>query len=84
MTIDELRFRLGQILAEEEGDGPTDWVTVEFLAGELATELNGSSVPLIVDAFLRGADRRRQDSVFAHAQRSELLHFLRTDDAASS
>jgi hypothetical protein len=40
VTIDDLRFRLGQILAEEEGDGSTDWVTVEFLAGELATEPN--------------------------------------------
>ena len=79
MTIDELKMRLGKILAEEEGDGPADWNAVEFLSGELAEELDGSA-PLIVDAYLRGAERRRQDSVFAHAQRSELLSFLRGDD----
>ena len=34
-------------------------------------------IPLIVDEYLRGTDRRRQDIVYGHAQRSQLLHFLR-------
>ena len=76
VTIDELKLRLGQILAEEEGDAPVDWNAVQFLSGELLEELDGST-PLIVDVYLRGSDRRREDGVFAHAQRSELLGFLR-------
>ena len=69
-------MKLARILAEEEGDAPVDWNAVEFLSGELLEELDGST-PLIVDAYLRGAERRRQDGVFAHAQRSELVDFLR-------
>jgi len=42
------------------------------LLGELQV-----STPLIVDEYLRGADRRRRDNVFAHAQRTQLLDFLR-------
>lgn len=76
VTIDELKARLGRILAEEEGVAPVDWNGVEFLSGELLAELDGST-PLIVDAYLRGFERRRQDAVFAHAQRSQLLEFLR-------
>ena len=77
VEIDELKLRLGQILAEEEGGGSVDWPGVRGLSDELLGELQ-MPIPLIVDEFLRGADRRRQDIVFAHAQRSQLLHFLRT------
>jgi hypothetical protein len=76
MKIDELKFRLGQILAEEERDGSVDWHSVARLSGELLGELQ-VPIPLIVDEYLRGADRRRQDIVYGHAQRSQLLHFLR-------
>lgn len=76
MKIEELKFRLGKILAEEEGDGSTDWISVAFLSDELLGELQ-VPIPLIVDEYLRGADRRRVDSVYGHAQRSQLLHFLR-------
>jgi len=76
MKIDELKFRLGQILAEEEGDGPVDWHSVAYQSGELLGELQ-VPIPLIVDEYLRGTDRRRQDIVYGHAQRSQLLHFLR-------
>lgn len=76
VKIDELKLRLGQILAEEEGDGSTDWYSVVYLSDELLGQLQ-APVPLIVDEYLRGADRRRQDSVYGHAQRSQLLHFLR-------
>jgi hypothetical protein len=76
MKIDQLKIRLGQILAEEEGDGSVNWHNIMCLSDELRGELQ-VPIPLIVDEFLRGADRRRQDSVYAHAQRSQLLHFLR-------
>lgn len=75
----ELKFRLDRILAEEEGNGSIDWESVEYQSDELLGELR-VPVPLIVDEYLRGAGRRRQDIVFAHAQRTQLLGFLRADD----
>ena len=71
-----MKCRLGRILAEEEGDGPVDWMSVERLSGELHGELQ-TPIPLIVDEYLRGFDRRRRDEMFGRAQRSELLTFLR-------
>ena len=79
MDTDELKVRLGRILAEEEGDGHTDWPSVEHLSNELLGELQ-MPVPLIVDEYLRGSDRRRQDMVFGHAQRGQLLQFLRNGE----
>ena len=76
MKIDELKLRLGQILADEEGDGSVNWQDVASRSDQLLGELH-MPIPLIVNEYLRGADRRRQDSVYAHAQRSQLLHFLR-------
>jgi hypothetical protein len=76
VKIDELKLRLGQILAEEEGDGSVDWQSVAGLSEKLLGELQ-LPIPLIVNEYLRGAERRRQDGVYAHAQRSQLLHFLR-------
>lgn len=82
MDTDGLKSRLGQILAEEERDPPIDWALVEYLSIELLGELH-VPVPLIVDDYLRGSNRRQQDEVFAHAQRGELLLFLRTSGRAS-
>jgi hypothetical protein len=76
METNELKYRLGRILAEEEGDGPVDWSTVERLSDELHGELQ-MPIPLIVDEYLRGSGRRRSDEMFGRAQRSELLQFLR-------
>jgi hypothetical protein len=76
VKIEELKLRLGQILAEEEGDGSVDWHAVECLSDELIGELD-APIPLIVNEYLRGTGRRRQDNVFAHAQRTQLLDFLR-------
>ena len=76
MKIDQLKLRLGQILAEEEGNGSVDWSIVQLRSAELLGELQ-VPIPLIVHEYLRGSDRRREDGVFAHAQRSELLGFLR-------
>ena len=76
MKIDELKVRLGQILAEEEGYEAVDWSMVQLRSVELLGELQ-MPIPLIVNEYLRGSDRRREDGVYAHAQRSQLLHFLR-------
>ena len=76
MKIDELKLRLGQILAEEEGYEAVDWSNVQLRSVELLGELQ-MPIPLIVNEYLRGSDRRREDGVYAHAQRSQLLHFLR-------
>ena len=76
MDNDELKLRLGQILAEEEGDGAVDWHSVEFRSNALLGELQ-MPIPLIVDEYLRGFERRRNDMMFGRAQRNELLTFLR-------
>ena len=76
MDTGELKMRLGRILAEEEADRPVDWLAVESLSDELLGELR-MPVPLIVDEYLRGSERRRQDGVFGNAQRVQLLQFLR-------
>lgn len=76
MKIDELKLRLGQILAEEEGEASVNWSIVQLRSDELLGELQ-MPIPLIVNEYLRGSDRRREDGVYAHAQRSQLLHFLR-------
>ena len=83
VEIDELKLRLGRILAEEEGDGSVDWPAGQGLSDTLLGELQ-MPIPLIVDEYLRGADRRRQDNVFAHAQRTQLLAFLRAGPIVNS
>ena len=40
MDTSELKLRLGRILAEEEGDGPVDWLHVEHLSDQLRGELH--------------------------------------------
>lgn len=76
MDSGELKARLGQILAEEECDGAVDWQWVEGQSNALLGELQ-VPIPIIVDAYLRGFDRRRNDIMFGRAQRSELVLFLR-------
>ena len=77
MDTGELKLRLGQILAEEEGDGSVDWQWVEGQSNRLLGELQ-MPIPLIVDEYLRGFARRRDDMMFGRAQRTELLQFLRS------
>ena len=80
MEIGQLKIRLGQILAEEEGDGFPDWQSVRLASDQLLGELR-VPLPLIVEEYLRGSERRRQDVVFAHAQRTQLVEFLRDASA---
>ena len=83
MDADGLRMRLAQILAEEEDEKGVDWQAIESLSCGLLGELQ-VPVPLIADEYLRGSERRRQDMVFAHAQRCQLLLFLRDRGTAPS
>ena len=76
MDTDELKHRLGQILAEEEGDGTVDWQWVQSQSNALLGELQ-MPIPLVVDEYLRGSERRRQDMMLGRAQRCELLLYLR-------
>jgi hypothetical protein len=80
MTVRELKARLSQILsAEEEAD--IDWSRVHRLSAALLDEVDQDapepcSLDLVRD-YLGAVERRRQDAVFAHAQRSELAQYLR-------
>jgi hypothetical protein len=82
MDTGRLKVRLGLILAEEERDGSIDWMAIEQLSQQLRGELR-MPVPLIVDDYLRGSDRRREDIVFGHFQRGQLLLFLRAGQLES-
>ena len=74
MKTGELKRRLGQILANEE-DPDVDWDAVAAMSAELASDL-GHSLPPIVADYLASVERRREDSVFGHAQRSVLVLYL--------
>jgi len=73
---EEIKRRLGGILAKEEGDNVPDWDCVKSLSSALLQEVNAHPHE-IVTAYLADCDKRRADAVFALAQRSELLRFLR-------
>jgi hypothetical protein len=77
MDSHELKRRLGVILAKEEGQG-VDWAVVSIMSASLLRELDGS-LPDFARDYLAGVNRRQSDAVFAHAQRSELLRYLRAD-----
>lgn len=78
MNSDDLKRRLGQILAEEEGPD-ADWNAVAALSAQLVAEL-GPGLPSIAESYLASVEQRRADAVFAHAQRSELVQYLRRTD----
>ena len=75
METEELKRRLGQILAEEEVQ-PADWEAVAAMSAQLLDGA-GDELPAIVKDYLVGLERRRTDAVFAHAQRSKLTLYLR-------
>ncbi len=70
MKTDELKRRLGQILAEEEVQA-IDWDAVAALSAELL-DAAGDELPANVKSYLVGWERRQTDAVFAHTQRSKL------------
>jgi len=74
MKTEELKRRLGEILAEEEGP-EVDWDAVARMSAQLASDL-GHSLPPIAAEYLASVERRREDNVFGHAQRSVLGLYL--------
>jgi hypothetical protein len=74
MKTEELKRRLGEILAKEE-EPEVDWDAVAAMSGQLASDL-GHSLPPIAADYLASVERRREDSVFGHAQRSVLALYL--------
>lgn len=75
MSFDDLKARLGNILAEEE-ESEVDWDTVLNRSAVLLSEMTFPA-PDIVQDYLNSIERRRLDCVFAHAQRTDVLRFLR-------
>lgn len=71
----ELKQRLGLILTQEE-QREVDWSLVARLCDDLAEEL-GIKAPPIVQEYLASFEQRESDVAFAHAQRSELVRYLR-------
>ena len=74
MKTEELRRRLAEILVKEE-EPDVDWRAVTELSAALAQDL-GNSLPPITADYLASVDRRREDAVFGHAQRSVLALYL--------
>lgn len=74
MRTEELKRRLGEILAKEE-EPEVDWDAVASMSGQLASDL-GASLPPITAEYLTSVERRRDDVVFGHAQRSVLALYL--------
>jgi len=75
MRPDNLKARLSEILAEEE-EARVDWDAVLNRSADLLSEMT-LPAPAVVQDYLNSIEMRRGDSVFAHAQRTELLRFLR-------
>jgi len=75
MQPDNLKQRLGEILAEEEGS-QVDWEVVAIMSGILIAELPGPA-PAVAQSYLDSVEKRRSDCVFGHAQRTELLRYWR-------
>jgi hypothetical protein len=72
----EVKRRLGLILTQEERPD-VDWPLVARLCDDLAHEL-GAEAPAIVQEYLASFEKRRLDPMFAHAERSELVRYLRS------
>jgi hypothetical protein len=74
MESDELKRRLGMILATEESPS-VDWGAVSAMSAELVVD-TGRALPSIAADYLTSVQRRREDKAFGHAQRSVLGRFL--------
>jgi hypothetical protein len=75
MEMDELRRRLGMILAAEEKE-PADWSAVERLASELQRQLHTDVTPEIVSHYLDDADIRARSETYAVGQRRKVRRFV--------
>ena len=82
MEMNELRRRVGAILAAEERE-QADWPEVECLTdvlqGQLRAEPN-AEWPEIVNHYLDDADIRARDGAYAIQQRQEVRRFVETGE----
>ena len=77
LSESELKHRLGLILSIEERGDQADWFAITRLSAELLEDLP-ETTPLIVRAYLTDSDIRRVSVNVANAQRSEIIHYLRS------
>jgi hypothetical protein len=72
----DLKHRLGLIITQEQEPG-VDWAVVSCLCAALARDIGETERGPVKD-YLGTSGRRKSDFVFAHAQRSELISYLRS------
>ena len=86
MGVDDLRRRVGTILAAEERE-PADWPEVERLSDELLQQLRAepdTECPDVVTHFLEDADVRAKDEDWAAYQKEEIRRFIETGEYSDS
>jgi hypothetical protein len=86
MEMDDLRRRLGAILAAEEQQ-PPDWAAVDRLTDELLQQLVGepnTECPEIVNHYLDDADIRSKDDAYGGRQREQISRFVGTGEYKDS
>lgn len=84
--MDDLRRRIGQILAIEDSD-PPDWPQVERLTDELQQELEAepdTKLPEVIGHYLDDSDIRARDEAYAAHQREAVRRFVDTGNYADS
>ena len=82
MDINDLRRRVGAILAAEEQQ-PPDWAAVERLTDDLLQELMNepdTECPEIVNHYLDDADIRSKDDTYGRRQRDQISQFVGTGE----
>ena len=86
MKMDDLRRRVGAILAAEDQE-PPDWRTVERLADELLQQLMDepdTERPEIVNHYLDDAGIRSKDDEYGKHQREQVRRFVSTGEYKDS
>ena len=86
MNIDDIRSRVGAILAAEERQ-PPDWAEVGRLTDELQRQLIAESnieCPEIVDRYLDDAGIRSSDAAYGKHQRHQVGRFVATGEYQDS
>ena len=85
VDTDELRRRVGAVLAAEERQ-PRDWAEVDRLTDELQRQLmaEATEYPEIVNHYLDDADIRSSDDAYGRQQRKQITRFADTGDYRDS
>lgn len=86
MDVNELRRRVGAILAAEEQQ-PADWPEAERLTDELQQQLHaqlGTVRPEVVNRYLDDGDVRARDDAYAAHQWRAVRRFVETGEYTDS